>query len=976
MKKGLFILFGLLLTIMLVSCHTPVEKKLYITINNMIFKEEATYYAYFESDVIDINEYVNCNKTYEIIYNENVYSSEEKTSFEVFKSVETFFIKAEDKNFRLDFYKNEMVKISIVLPNGSIFESNQLIGSLYDNVYSLISEEAEKLGYMFAGKVNYEGQNEAYNDVLLTDLQVIEPCKITPICAPKEYEIDIDGTIYKIKTGEIMYFPVDFKLGYTFVGFTNGLVNGQKYDKDLGTKFNTIYVANEYEITYLYEGKTHVAKQVFDENIDLLEIEVEGYDLKGWLYNGEPFTKDVYDLPLDIELTPLLTPKTFKINFTNIDNPYSMDVMYNETFTLPTPEKEGATFLYWSYNGEKFEEEKYSYLENLTLSAVWQEDNQTVSLNLEAFGGSVEKVAPVDLTGKVLLPTPEKTNYKFIGWFSDSLLTKEVEEVKADTYNNEMLYAKYQYDSNDLTCEFTITRFNSHALDYTELAMFDGTKSGFTSKYWHKIGIVKTNNGYMVSAIANNGEGLSTLGDYDFVILGYTDYPNYSDFVKSNYQVGDNVYFTVDPESLATGVCTIQVSFVKPNIDEDIEKLQNELKMLYGDVEEVTSNMNLVTQVLNYAITWKTSNRDAITSTGKYTEPYVTRTVTLTACVGDIEIYSFTFKAHGKHETSDALATGYIYTPYSITQNAMDVLDIIYPAFLEIDANANWTNLSRMTSNLKTYILPKSKISGTKVVVSVNQSTSGCFSSVAKSAALREKLATNILNFIIELGLDGVDIDWETPSSSEATNFTLLMEAIYKKVKAYDSNMLVTAAIGGGMWAPPKYDLPNSKEYLDYVNLMTYSMATGNGYYQNSLYKSSKGATLVSCSIEESIKIYNDLGVTNNKILVGIPFYTTVQTSSGGPGSKTGSGKSVWYDKMLANYPLSNTMKEYFDEECGVPYRYDPTTQVFISYDNERSIKLKCDYINTLGLAGIMYWQYGQDVNDMLSNAIKEYINK
>ena len=183
------------------------------------------------------------------------------------------------------------------------------------------------------------------------------------------------------------------------------------------------------------------------------------------------------------------------------------------------------------------------------------------------------------------------------------------------------------------------------------------------------------------------------------------------DFVKSDYQVGDNVYFTVDPESLATGVCTIQVSFVKPNIDEDIEKLQNELKMLYGDVEEVTSNMNLVTQVLNYAITWKTSNRDAITSTGKYTEPYVTRTVTLTACVGDIEIYSFTFKAHGKHETSDALATGYIYTPYSITQNAMDVLDIIYPAFLEIDANANWTNLSRMTSNLKTYILPKSNSS-------------------------------------------------------------------------------------------------------------------------------------------------------------------------------------------------------------------------------------------------------------------------
>ncbi len=977
MKKGLFLFVGVLLMMLLASCQQPAEQVTNIEIKNMVLKEDTTYFAYFDSSAININDYVVCNKTYEIIYKENVYSSDTKTSFDVSGYVETFFIKVEDKNYRLDFYKNENVEIKIVLPNGTQMKTNQLIGSLYqEKLETLITNSLEELGYKWDGKINYKSDFTTNNEVLLDELQVTEPATITPICTPIEYKIYVDNVEYSIKTGEIIDINVENKTGYTFVGFTNGLQNGKKYHKDLGSEFSSIYEANEYEITYLYEGKSKVVKQLFDSKINLLEVEIEGYELLGWLYNGELFDKTIYDIPTDIELTPLLMPKTYKLSFTNIDTPYEVDVKYNEDFTLPIPVKEGATFLYWSYNGNEFKEGKYLYLEDITLSAVWQDKSQTVSLSLETFGGKVDQEAPVDLSGNIILPTPEKTNYQFVGWYSDTLLTKEVKILNASSYNNEVLYAKYTYDSNDLVCEFVITRFNSHASDYSELAMFDSSKSGFTSKYWHKVGVGKSESGYMISAIANNGEGLSTLGEYDFVILGYTDYDNYSSFVNSNYQIGYNVYFTVDPSLEDAGSCTIQVSFVKPNIDEDIEKLENELKMLYGDVEEVSANMNLVTQVLNYSITWKTSNREAISTTGKYTMPHVTRTVTLTACVGDIEIYSFTFKVSGEKETSDALATGYIYTPYSITQNAMDVLDIIYPAFLEIDANANWTNLSRMTSNLKTYILPKSKISGTKVVVSVNQSTSGCFSSVAKSADLREKLATNILNFIIELGLDGVDIDWETPSSSEATNFTLLMEAIYNKVKAYDSNLLVTAAIGGGMWAPPKYDLTNSGKYLDYVNLMTYSMATGNGYYQNSLYKSTKGATLVSCSIDESIKIYNDLGITNDKILVGIPFYTTVQTSSGGPGSKTGSGKSVWYDKMLANYPLSNTMKEYFDEECGVPYRYDPTTQVFISYDNERSIMIKCDYINTLGLAGIMYWQYGQDVDDMLSNAIKEYINK
>ena len=71
----------------------------------------------------------------------------------------------------------------------------------------------------------------------------------------------------------------------------------------------------------------------------------------------------------------------------------------------------------------------------------------------------------------------------------------------------------------------------------------------------------------------------------------------------------------------------------------------------------------------------------------------------------------------------------------------------------------------------------------------------------------------------------------------------------------------------------------------------------------------------------------------------------------------------------------NNKMKEYFDEECGVPYRYDAVNKIFISFDNEQSIKVKCEYIHAKGLAGIMYWQYGQDVDDMLSNAIAKYID-
>ena len=652
-------------------------------------------------------------------------------------------------------------------------------------------------------------------------------------------------------------------------------------------------------------------------------------------------------------------------------------VKYDDEYLLKDAIKEGYEFLYWTYNNEKIENGVWKYLNDITLYPVFKKLPEKINLNLETFGGIVNNNCEIDSNNNIILPVPVKENYNFLYWCKDNKFEEKITTLTKEEYNNETLYAYYEYNSDNLVNQIIPTMYNKHASNYDELAIFDSSVTGMTSLYWFKIGIKLIDDEYYISSIAYSGDKLSSLGEYDYVILAYSSYSKYKELLNMELQIGYTVKFLIDPSTLTTGNNSNIISFVKKEFTEEIDKVYNYLDNIYQDIKEVDSDINLITNYNQYQITWKTSNKNAITTNGKYTKPFVTRNVTLTAYIDSNEVYSFTVKVKGENEESNALATGYIYTPYStITQNAMNTLDIIYCAFFDIDKNADWTNLTKMTNYVNNYIKDKAKKAGTKIVISVNQGESGAFSAVSANPELRKKLANNILKVIQDLELDGIDIDWETPSSTEATNFTLLMKDIYETVKTSNQNYLVTAAIGGGKWAPPKYDLTNSKNYLDYINLMTYSMATGNGYYQNSLYKSSKGATLVSCSIEESIKIYNDLTVPNSQILVGIPFYTTVQTSSGGPGSKTGSGKSVWYEKLFTTYQLSDTMKEYFDYECGVPYRYDEVNQIFISFDNEESIRLKCDYINTLGLAGIMYWQYGQDVNDMLSDAINKYINK
>lgn len=968
MKRLGFI--ALFIFLFLTSCiQQASQDRFYIT--NMR-NDNDSYYLDVDTD-IDLKEYIVSNIPYTVEYKDKVYNSTDDLFFELDYMNNEFIIECKENKVVLNFYKIVYYNI--------IFKDNK--GDvLYDYRLDSRNKIDEKIikphltipeGYDWYGKVLKDGF-----EVNLSELKIQSDIELIPVYEGLCYNV----VIKCFDKEEIYSFPVgktidiyEYIPGYICLGLFSGSqnVNGLKYEPSMGTYFEFKHKPKQFTIYYHYNDIVEEQAVLYNTTISLLNLDLIGYSFDYWMYNNDIFNDETYKFTENIHLYAKLTPNVYKITYTNIENEYSENVSYNEWKNLPTPKKEGYHFDGWYYNDKKiYSADYWKIAEDVVLTARWFEKN--IVLNLEPYDGVVDASCEVNVSGIVKLPTPTLENHVFLGWYWDEDFIKPVTQLNIHKYYNEKLYALYEVFEEKQIDSFVITKYNFHETTYDNLAIFDSSQSGFTSLYWHKIGIKKFEDEYFVSSIAISGETVTSMV-YDYVILAYSKYERFNDFSKLDVAIGDKVIFDHDIETLSSKDINVTVSFYKVDNTNRLTKVKEDLESLYNEYQELNENIELITESNGLIISWKSSNNDIISSTGIYHKPNVTTDVTLSAYVNNELIYSFTVSVIGNSDHYDALATGYIYTPYTITQNAMNTLDIIYCAFLDIDKDANFTNATSMKNKINTYILPLAEISGTKVVISVNQGSSGAFSAVAAREALREKLATNILNFIIEMNIHGIDIDWETPASNEATNFTLLMKAIYEKVKKYNSNLLVTAAIGGGKWQPPKYDLPHSKDYLDYVNLMTYSMATGNGYYQNALYKSSKGATLTSCSIDESIDLYNGYGVTNNKILIGIPFYTTVQTGCEGPGSKVGSGKSIWYKELFSTYKLSDTMKEYFDEECGVPYRYDAVNKIFISFDNEQSIKVKCEYIHAKGLAGIMYWQYGQDVDDMLSNAIAKYID-
>lgn len=978
MKKITTLLFSLLI-IMLVSCQEKIGtmKIENMTATNGIYQLTVSDNVKF----IDLINYIDYGGEYKIIVNDKEYSSMDQTIFELSNGNNYFTIKSQNQEFKLLFYKEYFVKV-IILNNDMIeissFEISANSKILMNDIIDLnIIDE----GYSWNGEVSYSYDAVTFEKNYIENISTKEDVYLILNLVANEYEVNliVDDKVstIKIRLNSLLNLENLNKEGFKFIGWFAKdvlITDDTIYSLELGNEFIAKFEKLNYQLTYKYLDKEKTIEIGYKDEIEEFIPKVDGYTFDGWYYNGEVFNNTLFEFNTDIILTAKFNPNSYKIKYTNIDEEKMEDVLYGQSFTLFVPSKENYKFLYWEYEGNVFNEGKWSYLSDITLKAVWQLSK--VNLNLDPLGGEVNSIGSVDDNGNIKLPIPILEQYTFRYWCFDKALKEKVDSLNVDNYQGEMLYAYYEYDSEKLKSQTIVNIFNEHATNYDMVTMFDSSKSNFASKYWHKIGIDQVGDSYFVSNIVSSGTSITELGEYDYVIMAYSNYQGFSEFKSLDCLIGYQVKFLIEPNSMISGELINIVSFFESDITDDIDFINQYLNDIYGDYEKLNCDIELIDSFNNYQIEWISSNTEVISNDGKYKKPYTTVDVVLTAYVQNQEVYKFRVEVEGLNSESGALATGYIYTPYNtITQNAMNQLDIIYCAFLDIDANANWTNLSTITNNINNYIRPKANIAGTKIVISVNQKASGNFSSVAASETLREKLASNILDVIETLEIDGVDIDWETPTSSEASNFTFLMQAIYNKVKAANQNYLVTAAIGGGKWQPPKYDLPNSNKYLDYVNLMTYSMATSNGYYQNSLYPSTKGRTLVSCSIDESVKIFNDLGVLNSQILVGIPFYVTVQSNCDGVGSKTGSGKSIWYDKMFTTYAISDTMKEYFDEECGVPYRYDAVNKIFISFDNEESIKRKCEYINARGLAGIMYWQYGQDVNDMLSNAIGKYIN-
>ncbi|KAI2467744.1 glycoside hydrolase family 18 protein [Annulohypoxylon bovei var. microspora] len=247
------------------------------------------------------------------------------------------------------------------------------------------------------------------------------------------------------------------------------------------------------------------------------------------------------------------------------------------------------------------------------------------------------------------------------------------------------------------------------------------------------------------------------------------------------------------------------------------------------------------------------------------------------------------------------------------------------------------------------------------------------FSTVAATDATRYTFATSAVKLVTDWGFDGIDIDWEYPSTEvEKANFVKLLEACrhafdrYSLLNELRYRFIISVASPASPLNYEKLDLTAMNRYVDNWNLMSYdysgSWDTVSGHQAN-VFEYKDDPTARKLSTDDAIDYYVSRGIHPRKILMGMPLYGRSFEGTSGIGqnySSVGEGgpqPGVWYYKDLPK-PGAEVV---YDHVAKATYSYDADSKELISYDDTRSTDFKSEYIMRRDLGGAFFWEASGD---------------
>ncbi len=323
---------------------------------------------------------------------------------------------------------------------------------------------------------------------------------------------------------------------------------------------------------------------------------------------------------------------------------------------------------------------------------------------------------------------------------------------------------------------------------------------------------------------------------------------------------------------------------------------------------------------------------------------------------------------------------------------AVEKLTHLNYAFVDIRDGQAWLhNEHNDTINFSRLNAARSRNPALKILISIGGwSWSKHFSDAVLTDSSRRLFAASAVGIVAAYGLDGVDIDWEYPGMpgdnngfrpEDKENYTLLFKALRERFDSLTQRTgrlyQLTTAVGASDDFIRHTSMDSAARYLDYINVMSYDFKESggklSGHHTNLMTDPDDPAHR---SADRAIRAFEAAGVPADKIVIGVAFYghgwKMESTDNHGlfrpsvAPFRVGGGYTYIRDSLVGQKGYHH----YWDRKAKAPWLFQPEEKIFISYDDERSVKAKCKYTEKNHLAGVMFWEYFGDRKGYLLDVI------
>ncbi len=252
------------------------------------------------------------------------------------------------------------------------------------------------------------------------------------------------------------------------------------------------------------------------------------------------------------------------------------------------------------------------------------------------------------------------------------------------------------------------------------------------------------------------------------------------------------------------------------------------------------------------------------------------------------------------------------------------------------------------------------------LVLTFMQADQDSLHSILNNPESRKRATTNILNSVKESKAVGINIDFEPTTDISTTlraNFTKFITELHNSLAPSDNILLTISIYPSAASRPRLWDLPALTSSTDYFVVMTYdyTLPSSPNSGPNSPLRDQAG------NFEHNIlKNLNQLTtvVPPTKILLGIPLYgyewETLDDTKYSPAQSRGVTASLErIDELISSGNLTtlwdrNTLTPY-----GISTSSGSTSQIY--FENEASIRLKLELVQSANLGGIALWAIGYE---------------